>query len=93
MVIQEAMAAGLPVIASRVGGVPSQITEGETGMIFEPGDIQRLTECLTSLLGDDEMRRSFANAARSQARDLYRADRIAEKTIDVYRRVLSCSGG
>lgn len=88
MVIQEAMAAGVPVIATRVGGIPYQISDGETGLIFDPGDVQRLTEHLMSVLQDEVMRKTFANAARRYAEDHYRAEGIARRTIEAYQQIL-----
>ena len=88
MVIQEAMAAGVPVIATRVGGVAYQIEHGKTGFIIEPGDVETLAETLEALLENDELRKTIASSAKSYAEDNYRAEVIAHRTIETYKRLL-----
>lgn len=63
-VIKEAMACGLPVVASRVGGVPDLVREGETGLLFEAGDANQLRTCLVKLVADGHLRRKMGAAAR-----------------------------
>ena len=53
----EAMASGIPVIASRIGGLPYTVTDGVTGLLFEPGDPADLARKITRLLDDPELRR------------------------------------
>ncbi len=88
MVIQEAMAAGVPVIASRVGGTRYQVREGETGFLFDARDVESLTSRISELLANQAMRQSFSKAANALAENEYRADTVANRTIDVYRQVL-----
>jgi glycosyltransferase involved in cell wall biosynthesis len=89
MVIVEAMAAGVPVIASNVGGIPYQVKDGETGFLFTPGDVNTLSKRLIQLLSDKSLRESLGIAAKDLATANYRADRVARKTIDVYQQILS----
>ena len=88
MVIQEAMAVGLPIIASRVGGTPYQVRDGETGFLVDARDICALATRISTLLSDQAMRKSFGKAAKALAEKEYRADTIARKTLDVYRQIL-----
>lgn len=88
MVIQEAMAAGVPVIASNICGIPYQVIEGETGFLVPPGDIETLADRLDRLLSNRPMREKFGAAAKKRAEDEYRAATIARKTVDVYREIL-----
>lgn len=64
----EAMAAGRPVVASRVGGIPSLVEDGVTGILIEPGDGEGLARALLKLAEDPEMRRTIGNAARQYVR-------------------------
>jgi len=61
----EALAHGLPVVATRVGAVPELVSEGETGYLVEVGDVDALASRLTALLDDAETRRRFGLAARA----------------------------
>lgn len=88
LVIAEAMAAGVPVIASDVGGVRHQIRHGETGFLITPGDVDGLAQRLRELLSDPARRASFGEAAKTLAVSEHRADQVAARTIDVYRAVL-----
>lgn len=63
-VVKEAMASGLPVVASRVGGIPDLVQEGVTGLLHEPGDVQGLRMCLVKLAASRDLREKFGKAAR-----------------------------
>lgn len=66
--ILEAMAAGLPTIAFRVGGIPEIVTDGETGILVEPGDIQELARAISLVAGDPAWRRRAGESASARAR-------------------------
>ena len=68
MALLEAQAAGLPVIAGRVGGVPSIVRDGETGRLTAPGDGDAFAAALRQLLANPERRRAMASAAAASAR-------------------------
>ena len=63
----EAMAAGLPVVAAAVGGVPELVVDGETGLLTPPGDAAALAAALADLADDAEKRRRFGAAAGLRA--------------------------
>ena len=88
MVIQEAMASGLPVIASDICGIPYQVDDGKSGFLFPPGDVEALAHSLNMLLSDQFLRERFSAAARQRAENEYRGEAIARKTLDVYRDML-----
>jgi glycosyltransferase involved in cell wall biosynthesis len=88
IVLLEAMLAGLPVVATRVSAVPEVVVDGETGLLVEPGDHDRLAEHLTSLLTDRERATALGEAGRRRARTEFSVDRMAERTQAVYDDVL-----
>src|SRR5256885_11088321 len=66
--ILEAMAAGLPVVATNVGGVAKSVVDGETGLLVPPGDSGALAAALDRLLTDDALRLRLGAAGRERAR-------------------------
>src|SRR5262245_2744125 len=89
MVIQQAMAAGLAVLATRVGGVPDQVSEGSSGMLFDAGNIAQLTTLLGLLGSDPTVAPRLGTAARSVAVEKYQSSAVARSTAAVYRTVLA----
>jgi glycosyltransferase involved in cell wall biosynthesis len=83
LAVLEALAAGLPVIASRVGGIPEQLTD-ETGVLVEPGDPQALAAAISALLDDDERRARMSAAAAADTRARFSLDRQVEAYLDLY---------
>jgi glycosyltransferase involved in cell wall biosynthesis len=67
----EAMAAGRPVVGSRVGGIPEMVVEGETGLLVPPRDAPGLANALESLIGDPARARALGRAARVRAADAF----------------------
>ncbi len=65
--MMEAMATGLPVVVSRVGGIPSVIRDGQNGLLVPPGDATAWSNALRSLLRNSEQRRRMGSAARATA--------------------------
>jgi glycosyltransferase involved in cell wall biosynthesis len=69
--VLEAMAAGVPVVATAVGGTPEAVVEGVTGHLVPPGDPPRLAECVRGLLGDEARRRSFGERGRQRVAEQF----------------------
>lgn len=88
MVVQQAMAAGLAVIATRVGGIPFQIAHEESGLLYGPGDEDALVSLITRIGRDPDLSERLGSAARQSALVRFRATAIAEGTIGVYRTAL-----
>ncbi|HEV7472520.1 MAG TPA: N-acetyl-alpha-D-glucosaminyl L-malate synthase BshA [Pyrinomonadaceae bacterium] len=84
----EAMACEVPVIASRVGGLPEVVTDGETGFLSEVGDVEKMAKDAALLLTDDARRREMGKRAREFAVTNYRTDIIIPRYIEFYERVL-----
>jgi len=80
----EAMAAGLPVIGSRVGGIPEIIDEGVNGFIVPPKNPDRLASAILRLISDDKLRKSMGIRGRELAVKKFDWDIIAEKTERFY---------
>jgi len=84
----EAMACGLPVVASAVGGLPEVILDGETGFLRPVGDVDAMAACATRLIDDEPLRRRMAGAARHRAGTQFRVEPAVDRYLAVYRRVL-----
>jgi glycosyltransferase involved in cell wall biosynthesis len=67
----EAMAAGRPVVASRIGGLPVTVADGATGLLCEPGDAADLADKIGRLLDDPELRRRLGAAGRRRFEEHY----------------------
>ncbi len=70
--VMEAMAASVPVVASDVGGVGCLVRDGETGLLFPPGDVDALVRSLNRLIGDKRMRHRLGAAGRERIRRHFR---------------------
>src|SRR5690606_16599337 len=88
MVIQEAMAAGVPIVASNVCGIPYQVEDGTTGFLVAPGNAEDLAEKLERLLSSPALRAEFGRAAKQHADTYFRATAVAERTLNVYREMV-----
>jgi glycosyltransferase involved in cell wall biosynthesis len=82
----EAMAAGKAVLAARTGGVPEIVTEGETGLLFPPGDVSALREGLVRLAQDADLRRHLGARGQERARQ-FDWNQIAESYCRIYAQV------
>lgn len=87
LVVVEAMAAGLPVVASRVGGIPEVVEEGRTGYTFDSGDIAGLVEGVRRIAVSRERIREMGMAARAFAQT-QTWDAIMDEVIDHYARLI-----
>lgn len=85
----EAMACEVPVVASRVGGVPEVVTDGETGCLSEVGDVDKMADDAARLLSDDAARRAMGRRARESALSRYSTDLVIPQYLDFYERVLA----
>jgi glycosyltransferase involved in cell wall biosynthesis len=88
MAIGEAMAVGVPVVATDVGGVRQLLVDGASGLLFRPGDVEALTRHISTLLNDAELRSSLASRARDEARSRFRSAAVAGRVRDVYLHAL-----
>jgi glycosyltransferase involved in cell wall biosynthesis len=85
--VLEAMAAGAPVVATAVGGVPELVVEGETGILVEPGRPDLVAGALSELLADPLRARLMGLAGRMRARALFSRERMVREIETLYREV------
>ena len=85
----EAQACEVPVVASRVGGIPEVINDGETGFMSDVGDTEKMSDDVLTLLNDEEMRRAFGEKGRELAISRYSSEKIIPQYIEFYEKVYS----
>jgi len=81
----EAMACETPVVATRVGGIKEVVVDGETGLLVPPGDPLRLGKAITKVIEDPKLAARMGKAGRKRVLQHFTWDRIAEKTLKLYR--------
>jgi glycosyltransferase involved in cell wall biosynthesis len=86
--ILEAMRAGLPVVASAVGGVAEAVVDGETGYLVPRGEVEPLRDRIGRLLGDSALRLSLGASGRIRYERHFTLSHSVRKTLEVYREVL-----
>jgi glycosyltransferase involved in cell wall biosynthesis len=88
LVVAEAMACGLPVVATRVGGVPEVVDEGVTGLLVPPNDPEALAEAVNSLLDDPDRMKAMGAKGRERVREHFTWDKVAERMVGYFREIL-----
>jgi glycosyltransferase involved in cell wall biosynthesis len=89
MALLEAMAAGLPIVASEVSGTVQAMIPNETGLLVPPGDAQRLAQAIEQLLTDPTQARAMGAAARRRVKEEFSAQKQADEHLALYRRLLN----
>ena len=88
-VLLESMAAGVPVVATRVGGTPEALRDGETGLLVPPGDAGAIATAVARLLDDRELAGRLGGAARSLIRERFSVERMVHSTEQLYSELLA----
>jgi len=88
LTIAEAMAVGVPVVASNVGGIPEMIEDGNTGLLIDPHDIRSISDAVLKIFSDERLARSMGQSAKETAREKYSASIACERTLRAYREIL-----
>ncbi len=83
-IIAQAMACGLPVVSSAVGGVPHMVRDGQTALLFPLGDVEACSVVIARILDDDQLRQAMAARIAAEARERFHPDAVAAKTAAVY---------
>ena len=84
----EAQACEVPVIATRIGGVPEVVSEGETGYLSDVGDVEKMSDDTLRLVRDEDLRRAFGEKGRELALERYSSDKIIPQYISFYEKVV-----
>ncbi len=92
MVILEAMASGVPVVATRVGGIPEILKKSKCGVLVEPLSEAELTGAMFRLLGNPDVAAKMGKKGRHAAEKYYSWDVISKKVVEVYREVATSHG-
>ena len=88
MVVIEAMSAGRPLIASRIGGIPDIVTHGESGLLVNPGDTEGLRQAIELLLAKPEMRQQMGKDAEHRSAE-FRASAVIPRIEQIYHSIIS----
>ena len=91
LVLLEAMAARRPVVATRAGGVVDIVSDGETGLLVEPGDVDALSAAIRRLLEDHELVERLLQHAAERLQDRFTIERNAARVIRLYDQLLGRS--
>lgn len=91
MVVLEAQAAGVPVIASNIAGIPDLIKNGMTGLLTEPDSPVTMPQALEKLLGNKALGNQLSELGRKQALACFHPRHIANRHLEIYQSVLNAS--
>jgi len=92
IVLLEGFCAGLPAVATDVGGVRSVCRDGETGILCPPGDVDAIADALVKLLSDAELGRQYARNGKRMVEDEFTDERLMENAEALFRRLLASGG-
>ncbi len=85
----EAQACEVPVVATRIGGIPEVVNEGESGFLSDVGDVEKMSVDTLKLLGNEEMRRTFGERGRDLAISRYSTEKIIPQYIAFYEKTIN----
>jgi glycosyltransferase involved in cell wall biosynthesis len=89
MALLEAMAAGLPVVATRTGGTPELVVQDVTGELVPPGEAGALAQTIAGLLDDAELRRDLGRAGAERVAEAFTVERMIGQTVQLYDQLLA----
>jgi len=88
IILLQAGAAGVPVVASATGGIPEAVVHEETGLLVPPNDPEALASAVSVLLGDSDRAAAMGEAGRKQVGEEFSVQRMVEGNLDVYRELV-----
>ena len=89
VVLQEAQSSGIPVIASRTGGIPEIIIDNETGLLFDEENIEQLVDAINSLIDDPSIYKNLCRQGKKSVEEKYSIEVIGNKLLNVYDMVIN----
>ena len=89
--ILEAMAAGLPVISTSVGGTPEIIEHGHSGLLFQPDDLEGIAGAIFTLWQDEKKRQVLAEAGKETVKQRFSAETMVRSYSDLFCRLTDCN--
>jgi glycosyltransferase involved in cell wall biosynthesis len=93
VVLLEAMHHGVPVVGSRIGGIPDIVVDGESGLLVPPGDAEALAGAIRALARDPVLAARLGEGGRERLRTHFSWDAIIRRWEDLYREVATCTSG
>ncbi len=91
-VLLEAMSFGLPVVCSRIGGLPEIVEDKKTGLLYEPGNAEELADCIRTLWRNPDLCKKLGAAGRLRVQEKYAAEKLLNRLIGIYEKVISENG-
>jgi len=88
LVLAEAMAAGLPVVSTKVGAIPEVVEDGEAGILVQPDDPRKFAEAVNTLLNNPEKMKTMGLKGRERVRKYFTWDKVAMRVIKYYDEIL-----
>jgi len=93
LIAMEALALGVPVIASDVGGLPEVVTHGENGLLVPPGDVEAIASAVTRVVSDREWARALGDAGARRVEERFTVEQMVRGYLGLYRGLVSGGGG
>jgi len=88
VVLLEAMACKLPVIASNIGGIPDIVNDGETGLLVPEKDTIGMSQSIIKLIENEDLRENLTFKGYNMVKEYFSWEKIAKDYIDIYKKVL-----
>jgi glycosyltransferase involved in cell wall biosynthesis len=92
-VVLEGMASGVPIVGTRVGGVPELVEDGVSGLLVDPGDVPAMSNAVLALLTDPDRARAMGEKGRTRATEDYDINRVIVRIEDVFSDLLKRARG
>lgn len=91
MAVLDAWAYELPVVCTPIGGIPDVAVDGENILLFDPGNINKLSQCLDRIISDEKLRGKIAQNSKHLASTTFNLDTITKQIGDIYEELMTCS--